>query len=613
VTITFPQFRREGSIDKFDDRTESPILYDPQASIMSMQILKHSPVSGDSVINNLTTSDERAEFTLRKSTIEGELTDARLLQKLSLELLEAEETSSLYQKFVDAAVTIMKAQYASMQMLYEDRWSPGKLKLLATSGFSPEAEEYWHWVDYQTASPCGAALRAGKRVVMTSFAECDSMQGTGNLKLLLEARIVAGQSTPLYSRSGKLLGMISTHWDHVHVPTERELSMLDILARQAADLIERGQTLDALKQSEERLRALTIATSDVIYRMSADWSEMYYLDGENFLSAKGAPETNWLQKYIIPEESESVWSVIQDAIANRKTLQLEHKVVGAGRRHRWILSRAIPIQDKEGNIVEWFGVATDITARKQYEKELEHRVENRTRELQRSNEDLLQFAHVASHDLKEPVRKIKTFTYRLQDTLPNIDERAQTYLDKILTSADRMSSMIDGVLAYSSASGFEPTIQVVNLHETLENIQADLEIAIHEKGATFRLEGLPYVEGAPVLLYQLFYNLVNNSLKFSKANVAPVISIKGESIQVSGKEHSRIEVSDNGIGFDPIHNKTIFDTFTRLHSKSEYEGTGLGLSLCRKIVEFHKGTIEANGNKDVGAVFIVTLPLKQQV
>jgi len=557
---------------------------------------------------------DRMQHKLQENTIEieEELTDARLLQKLSMELIQEEETPGLYQKIMDAAVVIMQSQYASMQVLYQGSDGRGKLKLLASSGFSPEAEEYWQWVYYNTDSSCGAAYRAGKRVVIPNMAECEFMQGTATLPIYLEGGILAAQSTPLYSRNGKLLGMMSTHWDHLHSPSERDLSLLDILARQAADLIERNQTMDALRQSEERLRALTTATSEVIYRMSADWGEMYHLDGRHFLSDTGTPISDWMQMYVIPEERDRVSRAITQAIREKKTFQLEHRVVLADGSPGWTFSRAIPILDKQGNIIEWFGAASDISSRKQYESELETRVEYRTRELQRSNEDLQQFAHVASHDLKEPVRKIKTFSFRLQDALSEaIDPNVKIYLSKILSSAERMSLMIEGVLKYSTITVSERDIGTVDLSKTLTDIQSDLEILIQQKNATFTISDLPCIDGTQVLIYQLFYNLINNSLKFMKADVTPVIAISGTTISLQDIEYARIQISDNGIGFDPTQSRKIFDTFTRLHSRDEYDGTGLGLSLCRKIVELHNGTIEAHGKKDVGATFTVTLPLRQ--
>lgn len=247
---------------------------------------------------------------------------------------------------------------------------------------------------------------------------------------------------------------------------------------------------------------------------------------------------------------------------------------------------------------------------------LEQEVKSRTLELrllnislQRSNEDLQQFAHVASHDLKEPVRKIRTFGSRLQDEYSEIlPERARLFLDKIHNATERMFSMIDGVLAYSMLNASEQPIEEVDLNEVLKNIESDLEIFIQQKKGTIKKGHLPTIEGAPVLIHQLFYNLLNNSLKFSQAGVPPVIYISGA---ITEESIAEIGFADNGIGFDQQHAMTIFDTFARLNSKDKYEGTGLGLSLCKKIVQRHHGTITAIGTKNKGAVFTIKLPLKQ--
>ncbi|OLY92451.1 PAS domain S-box-containing protein [Cnuella takakiae] len=230
-------------------------------------------------------------------------------------------------------------------------------------------------------------------------------------------------------------------------------------------------------------------------------------------------------------------------------------------------------------------------------------------ELKRSNADLQQFAHVASHDLKEPVRKIKTFTSRLQSELEGkLEDRSIQYLDKIQSAASRMISMIDGVLKYSTLSGNEEPVEEVNLNEILGNIESDLEVLLQQKTAVLEIEPLPTLQGARVLLYQLFYNLVNNSLKFSRPEVPPHIRIHSEAVMVNAKSFFKIKVTDNGIGFDPAYAERIFTTFTRLHSKDQYEGTGLGLALCQKIAERHGGSIQASSNKGEGAVFTILLP-----
>lgn len=446
--------------------------------------------------------DSLVEEPLRsQKELEAELADARLLQRLSIELIQEDGTAGLYKKIVEAAVAIMRSNYASMQMLYPDEGSIGKLRLLASSGFSPEAEKFWEWVYRHTGSSCGAALRAQERVIIPNFVTCEFMQDAPTLPIFLEAGIFAAQSTPLYSRSGKLLGMISTHWNNPHRPSERHLQLLDVLARQAADLIERTQTAEALRQSEERLLILTA--------------------------------------------------------------------------------------------------------------QLEERVNERTKELQRSNSDLQQFAHVASHDLKEPVRKIKTFGLRLKQELSaHENETSKEYTDKILESASRMSTMIEGVLTYSSLNALTHELQAVDLNKTLHDITNDLEVLIHQKSAVIQADTLPTIEGIEVLLYQVFYNLINNSLKFSKHDQAPVIKITCRFTSIGKSEFAKIVIADNGIGFDSEHNEEIFQTFTRLNSKSKYDGTGLGLSLAKKIIERHHGTIEASGVKNEGAVFTITLPVK---
>ena len=561
---------------------------------------------------HLLKDDSILESNPSKEQLKEELADAKLLHRLSIELIQEDGTAGLYKKIVQAAVAIMRSQYASMQMLYPDPGNIGKLRLLAASGFSPEAEKFWEWVHRHTGSSCGAALRAEKRVVIPNFATCEFMKDSPTLPLFLDAGIFAAQSTPLYSRSGKLLGMISTHWSYPHTPPERHLHLLDILARQAADLIERSQNAEALRRSEERLRALTNATNDVIFRMSRDWKEMHVLDGRNFLSNTGEPVNNWLMKYIHPDDHERVWIAITGAMHAKGVFQLEHRVLKTDGSVGWVSSRAVPIIDALGSVVEWFGAATDISEKKSLMTQLEQRVEERTQELQRSNEDLQQFAHVASHDLKEPVRKIRTFGLRLKEELNgSASENSRIYNEKILESASRMATMIEGVLTYSSMNAVEQKIETLDLNRIVDEIRNDLELMMHQQSAIIQHDTLPQIEGVHVLLYQVFYNLINNSLKFSKKDERPVINITSSRGSLNGKDYARIVIADNGIGFDPEHNEKIFQTFTRLNSKHQYDGTGLGLSLVKKIIERHSGTIEADGRVNEGASFTIMLPLKQ--
>lgn len=202
----------------------------------------------------------------------------------------------------------------------------------------------------------------------------------------------------------------------------------------------------------------------------------------------------------------------------------------------------------------------------------------------------------------------------------DLSEKAKTYLGKIETAANRMYDMIDGVLLYSSLSADRIVDEKVNLNEVIKNIENDLEVVIQQKKAILDYKNLPIVQGSGILMYQLFYNLVNNSLKFSNAKTIPHIIIGSEIVSAkalsthkslpSNQQYVHITVRDNGIGFDQNEAERIFKTFTRLNSKDQYEGTGLGLALCKKIVERHHGIIYAEGRNDEGATFTIILPDK---
>jgi light-regulated signal transduction histidine kinase (bacteriophytochrome) len=198
-----------------------------------------------------------------------------------------------------------------------------------------------------------------------------------------------------------------------------------------------------------------------------------------------------------------------------------------------------------------------------------------------------------------------------------LPEKAKLYISKMENAADRMYAMIDGVLLYSSLDAEEQTNKQVDLNEVLQNIETDLEVLITQKSAVIHHQLLPVVVGSPILLYQLFYNLINNSLKFSKAGVPPLISLKSESAMgidlnlpniKANQAYEKITLQDSGIGFSPSQVEKVFQTFLRLNSKDKYEGTGLGLALCRKIMDRHKGAIYAESNEGEGAVFTILLP-----
>ena len=227
-----------------------------------------------------------------------------------------------------------------------------------------------------------------------------------------------------------------------------------------------------------------------------------------------------------------------------------------------------------------------------------------------------------SHDLKEPIRKIRTFGGRLVQEFGNdLPEKAKIYVAKMESAANRAHAMIDGVLMYASMDGEMISSEPIDLNGIMGNIEVDLELLIAQKKAVIHYQDLPAIEGSSILIYQLFYNLINNALKFSKNEGIALINIVSESISSTDfkyyglegahENYKKIIITDNGIGFSMEEAEKIFKTFSRLHSKDEYEGTGLGLALCKKITERHGGIILAKGKINEGASFEIILPVRQ--
>jgi PAS domain S-box-containing protein len=250
-----------------------------------------------------------------------------------------------------------------------------------------------------------------------------------------------------------------------------------------------------------------------------------------------------------------------------------------------------------GKISGYLGIARDITERKRSEVALEASA----RKLERSNRDLQDFASIASHDLQEPLRKIRTFGDRIKAILdPSVTPEARDYLERLVSSASRMQLLIDNLLAYSRVGSRPPKVISVDLNAVMKDVLADLESRIEQSGGQVIASPLPMVEGDPTQLRQLLQNLIANALKFRRPEASPEVKIYA----IDG----RIHVEDNGIGFEPEYAERIFGVFERLHSRHDYEGTGIGLSICRKIVERHEGKLVAEGRPGLGATFVVTLP-----
>jgi light-regulated signal transduction histidine kinase (bacteriophytochrome) len=227
-------------------------------------------------------------------------------------------------------------------------------------------------------------------------------------------------------------------------------------------------------------------------------------------------------------------------------------------------------------------------------------------ELERSNKELEQFAYVASHDLQEPLRKVQTFSERLSKKYAHVlDDDGKLYIERMQDASGRMRVLIQDLLSYSRIKSAGKELLAVDLNEVLCGVVADLEIRLEQSGGRLELGTLPVIQGDPLQMRQVFQNLIGNALKFKKPDVAPVVKVSSHEIS---KDLFEITVIDNGIGFDNKYAERVFEVFQRLHGRSEYEGTGMGLAIVRKIIERHKGTIGAESESGKGTSFILRLP-----
>ena len=392
----------------------------------------------------------------------------------------------------------------------------------------------------------------------------------------------------------------------------------------------------ALENKSRKLSTLIANLPGIVYRCAndSDWT-MEYINGDCFnLTGYHQEDIESSRKLsfadlIHPDDRGQVWDKVQKGIQEKAPFKLIYRIICEDKTEKWVWKQGRGIFCEDGNLVALEGFITEITEQKKnelelekYRYQLESLVKERTKDLEksnqqlqfstaqlkRSNEALDEFAAIASHDLKEPLRKIFMFGEHIQTRSDQMDEKCKNYFSRMIEAAKRMAQFIDDLLKYSRLNSQSNALNKINLKEIIQDALIDLETRIIKTKAVIHIEDIPPIEADPIQMKHLFLNHLSNSLKFSIKDVAPEISIEACKTLAGVVE---IKVIDNGIGFDQKDSKRIFIPFERLHGRNNYEGTGIGLAFCNKIVLRHNGDISANSSEGEGTCIHIKLPSQQ--
>ena len=295
-----------------------------------------------------------------------------------------------------------------------------------------------------------------------------------------------------------------------------------------------------------------------------------------------------------PDDENRAWKNWREAIASGERFEAEVRLKRFDGSYRWFLNRAEAVTGVNGTIEKWLGTSTDI-----------HGLKLTEQALRRSNADLDQFAYAADHDLQEPLRMVTIYTQLLEETYGNKGEEAARFTKYIVNGTRRMELLLKGVLEYSRAGDSNDSIGIVDSEAIVQNVLKNLESEIAESGATITLGVLPQVRFPENQLSRIMQNLIGNALRFRAKRPLQI----GISAAREGGWHE-FRIADNGIGIRTEYLEQIFGVFKRLH-KDEYPGVGIGLAVCKKLVERHGGRIWAESGTDLGSTFCFTIPAQE--
>jgi len=382
-----------------------------------------------------------------------------------------------------------------------------------------------------------------------------------------------------------------------------------------------------IEESEEHFRLMADLMPAKISNASATGDYTYF--NKHWLDFSGYTFEELrdfgYHKIMHPDEMEEFHHRLQQAAETSTDCIMEMRFKNKEGDYKWHLNIASPVKDKNGKHISWVGVTTEMQHQKVQREELEHAVAERTsallaanKELKKMNKELEAFTYVSSHDLQEPLRKIRTIAGRiLEKENQNLSDSGKNYFYLMQNAAERMQTLIQDLLTFSRLSMADRKFETADLNIIIEEVKKEFKEAIAEKNAVIEVKEICEVKIIPFQFRQLMHNLISNALKFSNPAIPPHIKISSVNITSSkinvvnlppNKEYCHISISDNGIGFEKEFAEKIFEVFQKLHAKDEYAGTGIGLAIVKKIIENHNGIISATSKINLGTTFDIYIP-----
>ena len=455
-----------------------------------------------------------------------------------------------------------------------------------------------------------------------------------DIKIRKKAFIDAFAKGVLHYESRIIWNDKSTHWIQVKGKVfYDDGNQPNNLIGTLRDITDEKKQQKELQENEQKFRLLADSMPQFVWTGDAEGNLNYFnqsVYNYSGLTPEQIKQEGWLQIVHLEEQDDNLKKWVH-SIQTGEDFNFEHRFRRKDGVYRWQLSRAIPQRDAKGNIQMWVGTSTDIEDQKAFTNRLEKKVEERTneleiknRELKKMNAELQSFAYVSSHDLQEPLRKIQTFSARILDKeYQSLSANGKDYFGRMQKAANRMQTLIEDLLNYSRTTTENIIFEKADLDELAKEVVRNFTDDVTERNITVDICEKCLVYVIPFQIKQLLFNLLNNSVKFARAEVELEVKIKIDLIKANkinskaliytDKMYCHVAVTDNGIGFEEEYAEKIFEVFQRLHGKSEYDGTGIGLAIVKKIVENHNGIIQATSVVNEGTTFNIYIPVDKEV